>query len=414
MKEDILGNLDSPKELERLYRGDKRGFKAAFEQVYPEIEQHPVAHVWQERLFFETGETGAVSKNELLVVAALAIMAGLIARIPNFLGLESDYFYSRNLAFVVFPALAIYYAWQQRMGLGQVAVIIALLGLSAIYINLLPDNEASNTLILACIHLPFAIWSVWGYTYTSRQYNHLLTRIDFLRHNGDLIVINTVLLIAGGILTAITIGLFELIDIEIGAQYFEHFAIWGLAASPLVSTFLIQSNPQLVKNVSPLVAKIFTPLVLITLLVYLGAIVFTGKDPYNDRDFLIIFNLLLIGVMAIILFSIAETSKSGRTKISVLLLFLLSIVTIVINGIALSAIIFRISEWGITPNRIAVLGANILVLGHLMLVAFRLFKVLRNPEEMEMVERTIAAYLPVYTIWSALVVFVFTVLFGFN
>lgn len=413
MNTEILSNLDNPRELERLYRSDKTGFRKAFERVYPEIQEHPVAGVWQERLFFESGETSMISKNELLVVGALAILAGLIARIPIFLEMESEYFYPRNLAFIVFPVLSLYFAWKHRLGVGHIAVVGLLMGLSALYINLLPENEASHTLILACIHLPLAIWSVWGYTYTGRQYRSLPVRIDFLRHNGDLIVINTVLLIAGGILTGITVGLFELIEIEIGEQYFENFAIWGLAASPLISTFLIQYNPNLVKNVSPIVAKIFTPLVLITLLVYLGAIVYTGKDPYNDRDFLIVFNLLLIGVMAIILFAIAESSKSGRTKINILLLFLLSIVTIIINGIALSAIIFRISEWGITPNRTAVLGANLLVLVHLMIVAYRLFKVMTKPEEMETVENAIAAYLPIYTIWSAVVVFLFPVLFGF-
>lgn len=413
MRTEILNSLDNPKHLEKLYRDNKAGFRKAFEQVYPDIQEHPAAGFWQERLFFEAGEGASISRNELLVVAVLAVAAGLIARIPMFWDMEGEYFYPRNMAFIIFPALSLYFAWKHHLGAVRVGVIGVIMALSALYINILPDNEASHTLILACIHLPLVIWSVWGYTYTGRQFGSLAKRVEFLRHNGDLVVINTVLLIAGGILTGVTIGLFELIQIEIEESYFTNFAIWGLAASPLVSSFLIQSNPLLVKNVSPMVARIFTPLVLVTLVVYLGAMVYTGKDPYNDRDFLIIFNLLLIGVMAIILFAIAETSKSGQNRFGVLLLFLLSLVTIVINGIALSAIIFRISEWGITPNRAAVLGANLLILVHLMMVAFRLFKVLSQPQEMGTVENTIAAYLPVYTLWTAIVVFVFPVVFAF-
>ncbi|MEX2568811.1 MAG: hypothetical protein WD431_22910, partial [Cyclobacteriaceae bacterium] len=45
-----------------------------------------------------------------------------------------------------------------------------------------------------------------------------------------------------------------------------------------------------------------------------------------------------------------------RQKRELWVLLLLSAVTIIVNGITLSAILFRISEWGITPNRAAVLG----------------------------------------------------------
>ena len=63
-----------------------------------------------------------------------------------------------------------------------------------------------------------------------------------------------------------------------------------------------------------------------------------------------VFNFLLIGVMAIILFSIAESFKKNESRAGSILLFALSVVTIVVNGIALSAILFRISEQGITPT----------------------------------------------------------------
>ena len=167
-------------------------------------------------------------------------------------------------------------------------------------------------------------------------------------------------------------------------------------------------------KVSPVIAKVFTPLVLITLTVYLTAIIYTGKDPYKDRDFLIIFNMLLIGVMAIILFSVAETTKNSKSKISTIMLLLLSAVTIVVNGIALSAIVFRISEWGITPNRLAVLGGNLLILINLLFVAYRLFRASKNIQEVENVEKTIALFLPIYSLWTVFVIFIFPLIFGFK
>jgi hypothetical protein len=224
----------------------------------------------------------------------------------------------------------------------------------------------------------------------------------------------TIILIAGGLLTGITFGLFELIDIRIEEFYFQYIVISGVAASPIIGTYLVQTNPQLVNKVSPVIARVFTPLVLVTLVIYLLAVIYTGKDPYNDREFLLIFNLMLIGVMAIILFSIAEIPKNSDSKIGTLLLFGLSIVTVIINGIALSAIAFRISEWGITPNRIAVLGGNILILANLLIVTYRLFKTLKDRNEIENVEKSIASFLPVYIVWTILVTFVFPILFSFK
>src|SRR5690606_23132065 len=150
--------------------------------------------------------------------------------------------------------------------------------------------------------------------------------------------------LAGMILTGITIGLFSLIGFSIEQFYFEYIVVMGLAAAPVVSTYVIQWNPQLISRVSPVIARIFSPLVLITLCVYLPAILISGKSLYHDRNFLLMFNMLLIGVMAIILFSISVTSGATRNKTGLLILFLLSAVTVVINGFALSAVIFRISE----------------------------------------------------------------------
>jgi hypothetical protein len=222
------------------------------------------------------------------------------------------------------------------------------------------------------------------------------------------------LVIAGGILTGITIGLFSVIGFNIEKFYFEYIVIFGLAALPIVATYITQTNPQLVNKVSPVIAKIFSPLVLITLVVYLVAILFSGKDPYNDRDFLMVFNFLLIGVMAIILFSVTETSTKSENWTGNLILLALSIVTVIVNGIALSAILFRISEWGITPNRLAVLGANILMLINLFMVIFRLYKSISKKTDINEVGNSISMFLPIYILWTIIVTFIFPLIFHFK
>ena len=227
-------------------------------------------------------------------------------------------------------------------------------------------------------------------------------------------VITTLIVIAGMILSGITVGLFSLIGFHIENFYFQNIGIFALPAAPILGTYLTQANPQLVGKVSPVIAKIFSPLVLVMLITYLVAMVYSGKDPYNDRDFLMVFNALLVGVMAVIFFSIAETSGTNKSRAEIWVLFLLSLVTIVINGVALSAIIFRISEWGITPNRAAVLGGNILILVNLLLASVQLSRVLSKKTDITAVGKAISFYLPVYAIWTIIVTFLFPFIFGFK
>ncbi|UJH92134.1 hypothetical protein LZ575_06020 [Antarcticibacterium sp. 1MA-6-2] len=107
-----------------------------------------------------------------------------------------------------------------------------------------------------------------------------------------------------------------------------------------------------------------------------------------------------------------SSSGTRKSKPEVLILILLSVVTILVNGIALSAILFRISEWGITPNRIAVLGANLLVLVNLMMVTAQLLKSTSKKADLDSVGNVIARYLPIYIIWAIVVTFTFPLIFG--
>ena len=414
MIEQIKSNLDNPNQLEKLYRENKTVFKKEFNTLYPDIKENTTAQIWNERLNFESDEISWGTKNELVFVIIASFIAGFIAKLPQFFGFTEEFFYQRNFAFIVFPLLAAYFAWKQNVSTKKITVASIAILVSVLYINFLPNNNQSDTLILACLHLPLFLWAVLGFTYLGKDIKNNQQRLDFLRYNGDLVVMTAIILLAGGLFTILTINLFSLIDIHIEEFYFKNIGILGLAAAPIVGTFLVQTNPQLVNKVSPVIAKIFTPLVLVTLVVYLIAVIYTGKDPYNDREFLLIFNMLLIGVMAIIFFSIAESSKTSGGKIITVMLFALSIVTISVNGIALSAIIFRISEWGITPNRLAVLGSNILILLNLFLMSYRLFKTVKDVNEIEQVGNSIAFFLPVYSLWTMIVTFVLPLLFNFK
>ena len=80
---------------------------------------------------------------------------------------------------------------------------------------------------------------------------------------------------------------------------------------------------------------------------------------------------------------------------------------------ALAAIAARISEFGFTPNRVAALGENLILLVNLGWTAWLYLRFLRGQSAFERLERWQTAYLPVYAVWAGFVVAVFPPLFGF-
>ena len=414
MENEIRMHLHDPRLLEKMYRANKLLFKRAFSTLYPEIKGNTLADYWNERLNYEADEINWGTRGELLFVIMAAVVAGVIAKLPAIFSIDENFFYPRNIGFIIFPALTAYFAWKHKLSAGKIAFISLATLTGLIFINFLPDIEKSDTSLLSCIHMVLFLWSLRGFAFVDGQWKNDGKRLDYLQYNGDLLVMTTLIVIAAGILTGITIGLFTLIGYDIREFYFEHIVLFGLPAAPILATYLIRTNPQLVGKVSPVIARIFSPLVLVMLVIYLGAMGFSGKDPYNDREFLMVFNALLIGVMAIIFFSVADTVKTTRTQVEIWVLFLLSVLTIIVNGIALSAILFRISEWGFTPNRAAVLGGNVLILINLVLVTVQLYRVVAKKGDVSTVGRSIAAYLPVYCAWVTIVTFLFPLLFGFR
>lgn len=413
MKEEILTHQHDARQLEKLYRGNKGLFKREFSVLYPELAGDTLADFWHERLNYETEETNWGSSGDLLMVVIACAFAGLIAKLPAIFHIDEELFYSRNVGFIVFPLLTAYFAWKNKLSIGKIAFAAVATIAGLLFINLFPHVSKSDTLILSCIHLGLFLWAILGFAFVGDAKLNHDRRLGFLKYNGDLVVMTALILLAGGIMSMITVGLFSLIGFNINNFYFENVAIYGLASAPIVGTYLTQTNPQLVGKVSPIIAKIFSPLVLVMLVAYLVAMIYSRKNPYNNREFLLIFNALLIGVMALIFFSVAETSKA-KGSMQTWVLFLLSAVTIIVNGIALSAILLRITEGGFTPNRAAVLGSNALILINLLLVTVQLFKAATKKGEIAGVGKVIAAYLPVYFAWAVIVLFIFPLIFGFK
>ena len=407
MKEEIIASISNPAGLERLYRSNPAAFSRAFEAVYPQISHEVVAQIWQERLVVSTTSWG--SKNDWILLVTFAVLAGFFMQLPDLVHLSHNRYFPRNMSFFVMPGIGAYFAYKRGLGLRDLVGPICILVASVLFINLLP--EKSTTLLLTCLHIPILIWLAVGSIFAGSDAGK---RMDFLRYHGDLVVMTVVIGLAGGLFTALTLNLFNLVQLKIDDFYFRYIVLSILPSVPLFATLLVRQNTSLVSKISPVIARIFTPLVTITLAIFLVAIIFTGKDPYNDRDFLLIFNGVLIGVMALILFSLGEATKQHASRIHQYFLLALAVVAIIDNGIALSAIGFRLLEYGVSPNRLAVLGSNALVMVHLVLVTRHVSRFLKGVETVEGIEKGLTSYLPYYAVWAAIVSFIFPLIFSFS
>jgi hypothetical protein len=417
LTDEIKDNLSNPEILEKLYRNDRKAFKSAFDNLFPEIAGSEPVKFWKARLEYDNKPEihRTFTLSEIATVIAVCLITAFLIKIPGLfhLGYSETVFYQKNAAIIVSFGLTLYTIWVSRVTeLRKVLITAAAFLIPAIYINLLPSDGTRASVNLAYIHLPLLMWIIYGIVFTGYDFKDLDKRINFIRYNGDLAIIYALLAIAGGILTAITVSLFSSIGMNIGKFYMENIVITGAAAAPVVASYIIQKYPNIVSKTAPLIAGIFSPLVLITLVIFLITIMITGEDPYNDREFLLTFNIMLLGVMGIIIFSVSETSVLKDQKFNSFILLVLSIITIITDLIALSAIFYRLGEYGLTPNRLAVLVSNILVLINLILIMIDLFRVNLKRKEFKTVEITVSKFLPVYLLWIIIVIFGFPLFFA--
>lgn len=413
----ILENISNPHELERLFRQDPNAFKSSFTSIWEQNNGSQILAVWHERLNFseienteiENPVTANTLQKDYLTMGILAVLAGLSTRIIFHFALR-QVIAPINLVFGILLFMAIYFIINNSHRKNISYAIVSLFLISAVYINMLPLKE-NDTIILAYLHLPIFLWVVIGLAYTGNDYRLGSKRLAYLKFNGEFLILYAIMAISGMLLTLLTMQLFSFVGMDISEFYFKNVVLFGAAALAIVATYLVSKNLKLAKNIAPFIAKIFSPLVLATLLVYLITVIWVGKNPFSDRNFLMSFNGILLCVLAVTVFSITEGSTDNNKNVSDYVNFALIVLALVIDSIALSAILFRLTSYGITPNRIAVLGVNIVICVHLIKIMIAYVQFLRNKNGAAVIQDAVTTYLPIYGLWAAIVTFSFPLIF---
>ena len=116
--------------------------------------------------------------------------------------------------------------------------------------------------------------------------------------------------------------------------------------------------------------------------------------------------------VGVTIFSIVESDSDEKKNISDYINFALIVLALIIDTVALSAIVFRLSSYGITPNRLAVLGVNILIWANLIWIMFSYMRFLQSKSGPTAIQDAVTKYLPIYGLWAAFVIFTFPLMFN--
>lgn len=393
--------------------GDLDSLSCEFAQEYSE-------RLWKQLVVSpDSSEHSSKANRELLVAVGLAIAAAVAIKLPELLGLGFgapgvEAFYFRNLSLFVLPFLAGYFGWKRDLDRAGWLWLAVPFVVGALVINIFPFEMGAHTEILAGLHLPIALWLAVGYAYTGGQWRDHDRRMNFIRFSGEWFIYYALIALGGGVLMGITLFIFNSIGLEAEGFLESWMLPCGVAGAVIIAAWLVEAKQSVIENMAPVLTRLFTPLFALVLLVFLATMLWTGSGIDVERQVLIGFDLLLVLVLGLLLYSISARDPAAPPGAFDALQLLLVICALLVNSIALWAIAGRISAFGFSPNKVAALGENLVLLVNLGWSTVLYTRFLMARSTIARLEGWQTNYLPVYAVWAWVVVTAFPLLFHFR
>ncbi len=443
-----INSLDEqPEQLEILYQeavtaGESEAFSTALNETYTAQPDNLLYAAWHFRL------QQVVAKAKGRVIAwgwaiPLAVLNGLIfwllsddqqfmIQMQDFSG-QHDYDFIPLIILIWAPISAVfvmlYLALAGKRRWQRVAAITASLAVLVAYVLLLyPQTGArpfqEQYLTLMTFHLPLIAWTgvglfvLWGLRDAEN-------RFAFLIRSLEVIITGGLFAIAGGIFTGITFGLFQALSIEPPELILRMFLAGGAGLLPVLAVAIIYdptvapARQPFDEGLSKLIAmlmRVLLPLSLLVLIVYLGFIPFNFREPFENRDVLIIYNAMLFAVMALLVGAtpVRLDDVTGRAQVWLRrALIAVAALTLLVGLYAFTAIVYRTAIDKLTPNRLTFIGWNLVNIGILVLV---LVKQVRADEKswLSRLHSAFSVGAVAYGIWALIVILAIPWLFGVN
>jgi hypothetical protein len=391
----------------------------SLDEVSREFAREHSERLWKQLVLSDSVVPGAGSSVRDGVVAfGLATAAAMVVKLAMTLvelaGVSEDEFFAKNVSLLILPFLAAYFAWKRGVDRGTWVRLALPFLAAAIVINLVPFGGNSQTLTLAGMHLPIALWMVIGMAYAGSRWASSGGRMDFVRFTGELLIYYALIALGGGVLTGFTLLIFSAIGVDTEWLVGRWIVPCGATGAVLVAAWLVEAKQSVVENMAPVLTRLFSPLFTIVLLTFAITMAFRWSPILIERDVLIAFDLLLVLVLGLVVYSASARDPEAPPNLFDRLQLLLVVSALAVDVIALAAVGARISEYGFTPNRVAALGENLILLVNLAWTARVYASFLRGRTPFTALEQWQTRYLPVFSVWAAIVVLVFPPVFGYR
>ncbi len=352
------------------------------------------------------------------IVIVFAVLAAVAVKIPAlfgyaFDGAEGTLVYARNASFFVLPLLTGYFAWKRQFRWKRYLWLGLPFVLAVAVVNIFPFIADGSTELLTILHLPIALWLVVGIAYTGEHWTDGDRRMGFVRFSGELFIYYTLIALGGGVFVAFTVFMFSTIGLDVEWFVFDWLLPCGATGAVIVAAGFVEAQEGAPTNIAPVLTRLFTPLFAAVLLVFLATMIWTSGSIDVEREVLIGFDLLLVLVLGLLLYAVSARDPKAPPNVFDVLQLSLILTALVVDLMALAAMTARISEFGFSPNKVAALGENLVLLVNLLWSAWIYTCFLRSRGSFVALARWQTSYLPVYSVWAGLVVIIFPPLFGY-
>ena len=368
----------------------------------------------------EGGKYSRIDWVDASVAVGMAIAAAIAIKLPELFGLPIDgseanaLFYFHNFSLFVLPFLAVYFAWKRKLVRVDYFWLAVPFVAGAFIVNLLPFKSGSHTEILAALHLPIALWLAVGFAYSGARWRNHEQRMNYVRFSGEWFIYYVLIGLGGGVLMGFTIFIFGAIGFDAEEILNSWMLPCGVVGAVIISAWLVEAKKSIIENMAPVLTRLFTPLFTALLFIFLVIMIWTDSSINVKREVLIGFDLLLVLVLGLLLYSISARDQEAPPGIFDGLQLMLVVCALLVDLLALWAIGARISEFGFSPNKVAALGENLVLLVNLGWSAVLYSKFLMKRSSFAPLERWQTAYSPVYAIWAWVVVLFFPIIFNYR
>ncbi|MDY2669622.1 permease prefix domain 1-containing protein [Schaalia hyovaginalis] len=347
----------------------------------------------------------------------IGLVAGVLTRLfAEFAPADRTELLMRSVFLIPLALLAVYLAATARSrdarGLALLGTAVAAgAGIAIAY----PGDPNGQTVFLTMIHLPVLVLVLVGIAYLGARWRSLEAWMDWVRFLGEGAIYYILTALGGGVVIALITAVFAAIGIETNGPYGTVLS-WLIpicaVGALFVCAWLVELKKSAMENVAPVLTAVFTPVMTIALLSFLVVIAVTGNPIEANREILIVFDVLLIVVEAIVIFTVSARPSELRVRALDWMQMALIVAGIVVDLLLLWALGGRVVEYGASANKLAALGVNILLLIHLVGALVGYGRLARGRGSLAL-ERWQSAALPVFAVWAGIVAFVFPLVFRF-